>query len=140
LIFRLAQASDALELQRLNDLFNGEGCNEAETIRLFLESNNQEIVCVAVDKDKIAGFCCGQVFKSMCYSDYQGEITELYVLEVYRRQGIARELTKFMEAELIKKGVKNIRVLTGGENIDAQNFYKFCGYDETDEIMLEKSI
>jgi ribosomal protein S18 acetylase RimI-like enzyme len=138
---RLANIYDASELQKLNVLFNGEeGCNEADSIKKFLENNNQEIICVAVDKERLAGFCCGQIFKSMCYKDYHGEITELFILDEYRRQHIAKRLTEFMELAFFERGVKNIRVLTGGDNIVAQYFYRSCQYEETDEIMLEKII
>ena len=140
MIIRIANASDALELQKLNDLFNGEGCNRADDIKNSLENNNLEIVCVAEDKKKLIGFCCGQTFCSMCYKNCQGEITELFILETYRRKGIAKRLTDLMETEFLKKGVENIRVLTGGDNVVAQNFYKSCQYEETNEMMLEKDL
>ena len=58
--FHMAQLSDTPELKKLNDLFNSEGCNTLEAIEESLERNEQEIVCVAVDGNKLVGFCCGQ--------------------------------------------------------------------------------
>ena len=69
---RLARTSDAPELKKLNDLFNGADSNSASAIEESLAQTNQEIVCVAAKTDgdatKLIGFCCGQIVKSMCYS------------------------------------------------------------------------
>ena len=140
IIIRLAKSSDAAELHILNELFNGEGCNSAENIEKFLKQNNQEIVCVATDGKSLFGFCCGQVLKSMCYSEKHGEITELFVLEEHRRQGIAKKLILFLEREFYRQEVNDIHVLTGNDNIEALGLYKACGYEENDEMMLEKTM
>ena len=140
ILIRFAMCSDAVELQGLNELFNGKGCTSAENIKDFLGNNNQEIISVASDRGKIVGFCCGQVFRSMCYTEKHGEITELYVLEEYRRKGIAKKLVFFIEAEFRKQGINGIHILTGNDNIEAQCFYRSCGYEDTDEVMLEKEI
>jgi len=140
ILIRFAKSSDAVDLHKLNELFNGEGCTNAECIKKFLESDHQEIICVASDNDKIIGFCCGQVITSMCYIEKHGEITELYILENYRRQGIAKRLINFIESEFKKQGVNGIHVLTGDDNTKALCFYRSCGYTDTDEKMLEKKI
>ena len=138
MLMRLAKSSDAPELKKLNDLFNGEGCNTAEEIENSLKRNEQEIVFVAADENKLVGFCCGQILKSMCYSYNYGEITELYVIEEYRRRGIGRKLLKATENELNKRGVNHLHVLTGNENIIAQTLYRSCGFKKTSEILLDK--
>jgi len=53
-IIRLAQVSDAPELLKLNDLFNGEGCNSLSAIKKSLSSNEQEIVCIATAKGMLS--------------------------------------------------------------------------------------
>jgi hypothetical protein len=83
MLIQLANNSDAPELKILNDIFNGKGCNTVEEIEESLQKNEQEIVCVAADGNKLVGFCCGQVLKSICYSYKYGEITELFVMEQY---------------------------------------------------------
>ena len=137
--FRTAQLSDAPELKKLNDLFNGEGCSTLEEIEESLKQNEQEIVCVAADGDKLVGFCCAQFLKSMCYPYDCAEITELYVMDEYRRQGIGKSLLQFTEAILIKREVKHLHILTGNENAVAQALYRSCGYTDTSEILLEKN-
>jgi ribosomal protein S18 acetylase RimI-like enzyme len=85
-------------------------------------------------------FCCGQILKSMCYSYKFAEITELYVMDEYRRQGIGRLLLDATEKELYKRGVKDLHVLTGDKNFIAQTLYRSCGYGDTSEILLDKNM
>ncbi|MDR0838079.1 MAG: GNAT family N-acetyltransferase [Oscillospiraceae bacterium] len=139
---RLASAGDADELQKLNALFNGDDyyCNSPDGIAASLEENQQEIVCVAEEGDALVGFCCGQLFKSICYSVNYGEITELFVAEEYRRRGVAAKLIAFIEAEFQKRGANGFQLFTGEENAAAQAFYRSQGYSETSETMFRKRI
>jgi len=138
MLIRLAHGSDAAELKKLNDFFNGEDCNGVEGIQESLMSNEQEIVCLAAEGSVLVGFCCGQILKSMCYAYKYGEITELYVMEEYRRRGIGRQLLETTENELGKRGVRHFHVLTGNENTRAQALYTICGYAKTSEILFDK--
>ena len=138
MLIRLANSSDAAELKKLNDAFNGEECNTVELVKESLISNEQEIVYVAADGNKLVGFCCGQILKSMCYPSNYGEITELYVIDEYRRQGIGRQLLKATENELNKRGVNHLHILTGDKNTVAQALYKSNGYVKTSEVLFDK--
>ena len=136
----LAKISDAPELKKLNDLFNGVGNNTIEAIKESIKRNEQEIVCVATDGDKLVGFCCGQIIKSMCYFYKSAEITELYVMDKYRQQGIGKQLLGITENELNKRGAIHFHILTGNNNMIAQTLYHSCGYGDTSEILLDKNI
>ena len=137
---RIAQCSDAQELQKLNDLFNGKSSHTLAAIQESLETNTKEIVYVATDNDQLVGFCCGQICKSMCYSILYAEITELFVLDGYRRQGIGRQLLKSMESDLAKQDVRHFHILTLKDNCAAQSLYRSLGYVVTSEILLDKTI
>jgi len=138
-VIRLALNSDAPELEKLNGLFNGKNSNTLAAIRTSLETNAKEMVCVAVDGDRLAGFCCGQICMSMCYSAPYAEITDLFVLDTCRRQGIGRSLLKFMECELAKLGVGHLHILTYKDNNAARSLYRSLGYAETMEMLLDKN-
>jgi len=135
---RMAQGSDALELLKLNDLFNGKGSNTLAGIKESLQTNTTEVVCVAVDDDHLVGFCCGQIYLSMCYSSPYAEITELFVEDEHRRQGVGRLLLTFMEGELAKRGVYHLHILTFKDNHAARSLYRSLGYVETLEMLLDK--
>jgi ribosomal protein S18 acetylase RimI-like enzyme len=138
MLFRLAKGSDAEELCRLNDCFNGTGCNAIDSIRQSIIDNEREIVFVADSGEGLIGFCCGQEFKSMCYSSEYAEITELYVMEAFRREGVGRQLLIATENELRKRGVKHFRILTGNDNKAAHSLYSSHDYNLTSEILFEK--
>ena len=129
---RLAQVSDAPELKKLNDLFNGKNSAVVETIKKSLIENTQEIVCVAVknngDTSSLVGFCCGQIIKSMCYTILYGDITEFFVIDGYRNTDVGELLIKQIELEFGKRGVNHLHHLIGKDNIPMQELYISLGY------------
>jgi predicted acetyltransferase len=137
---RLAVASDAPELHRLNELINDEETNSVAGVDESLKNNKQEFVYVASHGDKLVGFCCGHIKPSFCYSCNPGEITELVVMEGYRRRGIGKRLMIHIENEFKQRGVTHMHLLTGDGNKVAQMFYLSCGYTDKSRMMLEKDL
>lgn len=137
---RLADIGDVDSLFELNELFNGVGCTTKELIADSILNNSQETVFVAVVDDRTVGFCCVQLFKSMCYSSYYAEITELFVKEEYRKQGIATALMAFAEEYFKTQNVVGYQLFTGKNNKTAQAFYEKIGYKRTDELMYRKRL
>ena len=132
---RLTGVSDAEELKKLNDLFNVNDSSNVETIKKSLEENSQEIVCVAVceDEQKIVGFCCGQVVRSMCYLILYGDITEFFVIEKYRKQEICKQLINQMEREFALRGVNHLHHIIGKDNLPLRALFRELGYTDTTE-------
>ena len=146
---RLATIEDAQQLFLLNEEFNGEGDNSIEKMKETLLDNPQEIVVVAeaeTDAEtetegghKLAGFVCAQLKKSFCYRECGAEITEVYVRESYRRQGLAGRMITFMEKRCMHcYGVREFELKTGERNFEAQALYNALGYQKEDEILLRK--
>lgn len=81
---RLASPTDASVLDRLNEEFNGVRM-PLEEIKYSLEQAD-EIVAFAYLGDDPVGFACAQSFKSFCYRELVGEITEMYIQERARRR------------------------------------------------------
>lgn len=136
---RLASLTDAEELSRLNQEFNGGDRRPPAQIMKSLSTNN-ELVAVAEMTGRIVGFGCAQSFDSFCYEEPQGEITELYVEEAARRKGIAAAILSCLEENLGKRGVKEIKVLTGRDNEAAIRTYEHSQYVIDDEIFLKKNL
>ncbi|GAA3408190.1 GNAT family N-acetyltransferase [Paenibacillus hodogayensis] len=136
---RLAGPSDANELSRLNQAFNGGDPRPSADI---LESLNDsaELIAVAEIDGRVVGFGCAQSFRSFCYNGLQGEITELYVEEDARRKGIAASLLLYLEENLEKRGVKSVKVLTGRRNHAAIKTYEQGNYRQDDELLLTKKL
>ena len=81
-----------------------------------------------------------QIFKSMCYSRYYIEVTELYVNEKYRRSGIATKMFEYIEEYFKDKNIVGYQLFTGKNNTVAQLFYEKRGYVKSDEIMYRKRL
>lgn len=135
---RLANKNDVASLFEMNERFNGAGSTSKELLADSIENNSQEAVFIAIVDDAAAGFCCAQVFKSMCYRSYYAEITELFVIEEYRKQGVATALMAFAEDYFKDKNVQGYQLFTGKQNEMAQAFYEKNGYSKSEEQMYRK--
>ncbi|MEJ9219967.1 GNAT family N-acetyltransferase [Paenibacillus glucanolyticus] len=135
---RMASHSDASVLVQLNEEFN-EALMPQEDVERSLKQAH-EIVAIAYLNDVPVGFACAQSFQSFCYPELMGEITEMYVQERARRQGLAGMLIAYLEEQLVERGVKTVKVLTGHDNDQAIGAYAKSGYIQEDEVMLEKRL
>lgn len=95
---------------------------------------------MATINDEVIGFGCAQSFKSFCYAEAYGEITEMYVVEAARRNGVASSLISFLESQLRSRGVKSVKILTGRNNKAAINTYERNGFEKDNEVLLYKNI
>lgn len=136
---RLATEQDAGALAELNQEFNGGDRRSAAAIRDSMRQSD-ELIAVAELGGKVVGFGCAQSFKSFCYQELQGEITELYVEPSARRKGAAASILSCLEEHLAARGVAEIKVLTGKENETAIRTYERCDYEKDDELLLKKRL
>lgn len=139
-IIREATVTDAEELSRLNQAFNGSEKRPSAKIVERLKMNHSELVAVAEISGEIVGFGCAQCIYSFCYDVPHGEITELFVEESARRKGIAAALISFLEKSLRDRGVTSMKVLTGRDNSAAIKTYEHYQYVKDDEQLLVKRL
>ncbi|MFK0522141.1 GNAT family N-acetyltransferase [Paenibacillus illinoisensis] len=138
LLVREAVKEDVPFLIELNDQFNGvrRSRKEVETDLL----NGREVIVVAVMEERVVGFACGQIYKSFCYAEHQAEITEMYIQESARRNGLAGMMIERLEGIFIHSGVKHVNILTGNKNAKAIKTYEKAGYDREDELVFAKEL
>ncbi|MDF2938313.1 MAG: hypothetical protein K0Q90_3686 [Paenibacillaceae bacterium] len=137
---RHAQPEDIQALYEMNELFNGPGTTTMELLADGIRHNNRETVLIAEADGQPAGFCCVQLTTSMCYSTNYAEITELFVREEYRRQGVASALMDHAENCFQDQQVRSYQLFTGKTNTTAQCFYEQNGYIRSDELMYRKRL
>ncbi|MBE4909887.1 GNAT family N-acetyltransferase [Bacillus luteolus] len=135
---RWANENDVEILVALNNEFNGIGLTTNE-VKESLDKTN-ELISLAILDDEPVGFACAQYFKSFCYTNLQGEITEMYIKETARRKGIASLLISFLELELRIRGVESVKIITGKNNDAAIKTYEQSNYIKKDHIVLRKII
>lgn len=61
------------------------------------------------------------------------ELLFIAVKEGWRRQGVGRALESAVREELAERGVSDLKVLVGADNVDADRFYAGCGYRRAEE-------
>lgn len=135
---RKANPSDATELQKLNEKFNGNYGVTAQMIEEFLATNDCEKVFVAIADGKVVAFCCAQIFQSFCYGENYAEITEIYVDDSYRHIGIGTKLITYVEDYLRSMNIRSLVLCTGQDNHTAQAFYEKNGWTKSAERMYRK--
>ncbi|MGF9697884.1 MULTISPECIES: GNAT family N-acetyltransferase [Paenibacillus] len=138
LLVREAVKEDVPFLIELNDQFNGVRRSQEEVETDLL--NGREVIVVAVMEEKVVGFACGQIYKSFCYAEHQAEITEMYIQESARRNGLATMMIEQLEETFKNSGVKHIKILTGIKNTNAIKTYEKAGYNQEEELVFDKDL
>lgn len=138
LLVREAVKEDVPFLIELNDQFNGVRRSREEVEKDLL--NGREVIVVAVMEERVVGFACGQIYKSFCYAEHQAEITEMYIQESARSNGLAGMMIERLEGIFNHSGVKHIKILTGNKNAKAIKTYEKAGYDREDEFVFAKEL
>jgi ribosomal protein S18 acetylase RimI-like enzyme len=123
---RKATAKDADVLAAMNREFNRQE-RAPRAVRACLRRGG-EIVLLAEVEGEPAGFACAQVADSFCYDKPWAELTELYVRASHRRAGCGTALVRAVEAELARRGVVHVHILTGVRNRPARSLYEGLGY------------
>lgn len=135
----LATIDDAPDIAKLNLLFNG-GHKSAESIAVDMTNPAcVESVILAKVSDQTIGFALIRIVPTVLYENPHAELTELYVIEDFRQQGVASDLIKFAEKIATQKGAKGIYVQTGDDNFSVLSLYHKNGYEEYD-VVLKKNL
>jgi ribosomal protein S18 acetylase RimI-like enzyme len=136
---RIATENDVHDLARLNLAFNGvRESPEALSLRLS-DPRCVEQPLVAVLEGRVVGFAALRIVPCVFYDHPHGELTELYVEEKYRMLGVGKELVRLAERLAKTRGVKELFVLTGRDNLAARKLYNSLGYEDGD-IALSKEL
>ena len=125
---RPALPEDGQVLFAMNRAFNGEGVASPQEAALALAHPGPEQVLLAFVAGEPAGFLCGLLKGSACYSRPSAEVTELYVCPGCRRQGVARQLLETQETPPVPEGKRPFLhgfYLTPIINIAGGNAYGF---------------
>ena len=100
-------------------------------------------IFVAEISNRVIGFVC--VLSRLDSEDIlerdreHAYVTDLVVLEPYRKAGIASELMRVAEAHAFSSGARRLRVGVLAMNTAAHNLYRQLGYRDR-EIVLEKTL
>jgi len=139
---RAVRETDATALVPLFRAFFGDHFGEdvtAETVsRRLRRVSRAETFLVAVEGARMVGFTSLRVLPAIDPTPY-AEVTDLFVAEGARRQGIGTALLRQCEELARSRGAGNLVLLTGRENREAKAFYKSLGYEDY-ALALRKSL
>jgi GNAT superfamily N-acetyltransferase len=139
ILTREATIDDLGHLTRLNEIFNEvKGTPEQLAARLA-NPKCVEIPIVAEVENRVVGFAGLRVVPTVFYEEPHAELTEIFVEESFRRQGVGQALIRFAESLAQVKGAGEIMLQTNRENKGAQEFYTAMGYERW-EIVMGKSL
>ncbi len=116
----------------------------------FLEDlhHNRSEIFIAEDNGKRIGFVAGMIFNNGKQTENEllevipsksGTITDIFVEQDYRSQGVGKQLMIAVEKFLKNEGCDSIWVRTNGFNQQSIGFYKSLGFMER-EVALMKSV
>ena len=135
----IASPNDAHDIAMLNTLFNGASDSAEAIASRVADPQRVETVVLAKKGGITVGFALVRIVPCVLYATPHAELTELFVLEEYRQQGIGRRLVTFVETFAVQKGAESLLVLTGDDNLPALSFYHANGFEE-DDISLRKRV
>ena len=138
LAVRIATPEDVLELARLNAAFN---CVQEPPERLaarLVDPKCVETPVIAEIEGRAVGFACLRLVPALCYDSTYAELTELFVENACRRQGIGRALVAYAEGLARDSGAEELVLLTGFGNAQGQAFYRALGYADWELAMRRR--
>ncbi len=135
ILIREAGSDDLVDLARLNELFNEVKGTPDQLAARLAHPKCAEIPIVAEIDNRVVGFTALRVVPSVFYEESHAELTEIYVEEPYRRQGVGSALIHFAERLARRKGAEEIILQTGRGNQGAKGFYNAMGYEEWAIVM-----
>lgn len=125
---RPAKVEDAPVLAEMLTLFNGARTTPEQVLARLAATRGIEMTFLAEVDGQVAGLACLRLVPYMSDDRPYAELTELYVGEAYRRQGVASALLQRVEALARARGAVQLLLLTGLANTEAQTFYRAMGY------------
>ena len=135
ILTRKATFDDLGDLARLNEMFNGVKGTPGQLATRLANPKCVEIPIVAEVDNQVVGFAGLRVAPTVFYEEPHAELTEIFVEESYRRQGVGQAMIRFAEGLAQGEGAEELVLQTGKENLAAREFYAAIGYGEWDIVM-----
>lgn len=137
---RIATPADAEALAELNAAFNDVRMSPQRMAEQLARCADVERALIAFDNGIAIGFACLRVIPWLCYDTPYAELTELFVVEAFRRRGVASALVAYAEHLARTAGATELRILTGRDNHAAHMFYQTLGYQDEEEMLLTRHL
>lgn len=125
---RQATPNDATELARMLDLFDRIGATPEQVAARMRVCEGVLTTYLGELDGRPVGFACLRLVPHIQGDEPYAELTDIYVDEEARRQGVARALIAHVETVARGAGAGEVVILTGFDNEVAQAAYRASGY------------
>lgn len=123
-----ATPADAAELARLRTIFDDVLTSPEFVARRLVVCQDVERAYLAAVAGRMVGFACLRLIPALFDDAPYAELTELFVEEAYRRNGVGLALVRHVEAEARAASAGELFLMTGFCNTAAHHFYHRSGY------------
>jgi len=135
---RPARSEDAADIARLNALFNGSSEPPEAYLPRLADTRRVDTPLLAWLDGRAVGIANLRVVPTVFYPEPYAELTELYVEDDYRRQGVGRALIGYAEDLARQGGSVELIIQTDAENHPAQQLYRSLGYVDHDQALSKE--
>ena len=145
-VIRKATQSDLSTIYELAIELTDSVKNSGGTAKDVLSENSRNVltnpnsyILLADTEGKVIGFISFMTRKTIIHSGLCGLIDELVVSKRHRGKGVGKELISAAIEKCKKLGCCEVEVSTEFTNVNAREFYKHGGFEETG-VILEKHL
>lgn len=119
-----------------NPAFQSDGSTLRQRLQALITEETALLLVAEVDA-KVGGYVHGQTMTYLLFAGSEMMISEVFVREKYRNQGVGKALMVAMEAEAAKQKCFRISVMNSRQRESyKRNFYPSQGYDERDQTAV----
>ncbi|MEE8389149.1 MAG: GNAT family N-acetyltransferase [Acidiferrobacterales bacterium] len=113
-----------------NPAFRDDGSTLKQRLGALIEEEST-LLLVAVKGNKVVGYIHGEIAKYLLFAGSEMLVTEVFVREAARGQGVGKSLIEAIETEAVKQRCFRISVLNSRERESyKRGFYPSLGYEE----------
>lgn len=107
-------------------------------LEMMLADYSKRCIMVAEQNQQIAGMCTAQILVSTAEGGKVALVEDLVVEDIYRGQGLGKELLSAIEDWAMARDVKRLQLLADRNNTPALAFYQKLNWKSTQLICLHK--
>lgn len=130
---RLSDVEAVMQLHRelgWNPAFQADGSTLRQRLEGLITEENTLLLVADVNRS-VAGYIHGEIVTYLLFAGREMLISEVFVMEQSRGQGVGKALIAAMEAEAVKRRCFRISVLNSRERESyRRGFYPRLGYEE----------
>ncbi|NOZ11621.1 MAG: GNAT family N-acetyltransferase [Gammaproteobacteria bacterium] len=118
-----------------NPAFQADGTTLRQRLSLLIGEANALLLVAEQDK-QVVGYIHGEIITYLLFAGREMLISEVFVKEQFRGQGVGSELVAAMEQEAARQRCFRISVMNSRERESYhRNFYPSLGYNERSQVV-----